>query len=219
MKVGYARVSSKTQDVQRQIDAHERVGVDRIVTEKKSGDSDKPALSALLEELVAGDALVVDDLDRLSRSMRELLNIVHDLETREISLYVGTRLITTSTVAGFMEVALKGFSAELQLRQIRQNVAKGIASARKHGVAFGRKRAMKPSQRDEAILMLRCGRTKREVADLFGIGRATVYRLIEDGVVDELERGLAPAEVAAAFNVKISMVERIIEEHKETPEQ
>jgi len=100
-KIGYARVSTNTQDEALQVDALQRAQVDRVFIDRASGSvQDRPGLTSALECARSGDSLVVWRLDRLGRSLRHLIDVVHDLEQRGVALVSLTEQIDTSTPGG-----------------------------------------------------------------------------------------------------------------------
>lgn len=141
MKYGYARVSSSGQDLTIQVEALTNAGCETIRREKVSGTSvqGRDELNTLLEFLRDGDELVVTRVDRLARSIRDLQNIVYDLDKRGVTLSATEQPIDTRTSAGkcFLDI-LGGFGEfETNLRKERQ--MKGIAKAKEKGVYKGRK--------------------------------------------------------------------------------
>ena len=177
MKYGYARVSTSEQDLTIQVEALTKVGCETIRQEKVSGVSvqGRDELNTLLEFLREGDELVVTRIDRLARSVRDLQNIVHNLEERGVVLSATEQPIDTSTSAGrcFLDMLSVFSSFETNLRRERQ--LEGIAKAKERGVYKGRK----PSVDVEKVKELKAsGMGASAIAKEMGIGRASVYRAL-----------------------------------------
>jgi DNA invertase Pin-like site-specific DNA recombinase len=175
---GYARVSSLDQDVSIQINALKAVGCEVVRSEKVSGTSrdGRDELEMLLQFLREGDTLVVTRIDRLARSVRDLQNIVHDLRQRGVNLKVTEQPIDTSTAAGklFFDTLSAFAEFETALRRDRQRA--GIEAAKKHGIYRGRKVSIDASRVRE---MKTQGLGATAIAKALGIGRASVYRVLE----------------------------------------
>jgi DNA invertase Pin-like site-specific DNA recombinase len=175
MKYGYARVSSAGQSLTIQVEALTAAGCDTIRQEKVSGTSmqGRDELNTLLEFLRDGDELVVTRIDRLARSVRDLQNIVHDLDKRGVSLSATEQPINTKTSAGkcFLDMLAVFGEFETNLRKDRQ--MEGIAKAKERGAYKGRK----PSVDVEKVKALRNdGMGASAIANELGISRASVYR-------------------------------------------
>ena len=141
MKIGYARVSSITQDIKLQKEALERVGCQKIFSESVSGkDNNRTQLKAMIELLREGDIVVVYKIDRIARSLKGLIEIVESLNEKKvhlISLDSGDRVDTTSPMGrAFFQIA--GVFAELERGMIESRTKAGIEKARLDGVKFGR---------------------------------------------------------------------------------
>lgn len=178
-KYGYARVSSVGQDLTVQIDSLTQAGCDVIRQEKISGSSvqGRHELNTLLEFLREGDELVVTRIDRLARSVRDLQNIVHDLNERGVILSATEQPINTRTSAGkcFLDMLSVFSEFETNLRKERQ--MEGIAKAKEKGVYKGRK----PSVDVDKVKELRdSGMGATAIAKELGIGRASVYRALSN---------------------------------------
>lgn len=178
-RIGYARVSTTDQDFTGQIAKLEAAGCVPIRSEKISGGSrdGRDELQAILDFIRPGDELVVVKLDRLGRSTRDVLNIVHELDLKEASLRVLEPEITTAGDVGRMVVTVLGMVAELERRFIRERQQAGIEAAKaKGGIYRGRKRTVSA----EAIRDLaRGGLGPTEIAKRLGVSRMTVYRAIQ----------------------------------------
>ena len=178
MKYGYARVSTTDQDLTIQVEALTAAGCETIRQEKVSGTSvqGRDELNILLEFLRDGDELVITRIDRLARSIRDLQNIVYDLDKKGVTLSATEQPIDTRTSAGkcFLDMLSVFSEFETNLRKERQ--MEGIAKAKEKGVYKGRK----PTVDNEKIRELaKQGLQKTAIAKELGIGRATVYRALE----------------------------------------
>ena len=178
MKYGYARVSTTDQDLTIQIDALKNAGCETIRKEKVSGTSiqGRDELNTLLEFLREGDELVVTRIDRLARSIRDLQNIVYDLDKKGVVLSATEQPIQTNTSAGKCFLDMLGVFGEFETNLRKERQMEGIAKAKEKGVYKGRK----PTVDVEKIRELaKQGLQKTAIAKELGIGRATVYRALE----------------------------------------
>jgi len=179
MKYGYARVSTSDQDLTIQIDALKEVGCETIRQEKISGTSiqGRDELNILLEFLREGDELVVTRIDRLARSVRDLQNIVFDLDQRGVTLSATEQPINTKTSAGKCFLDMLGVFGEFETNLRKERQMEGIAKAKEKGVYKGRK----PSVDVEKVKELKeSGMGASAIAKELNIGRASVYRALEN---------------------------------------
>lgn len=183
MLVGYARVSILDQKPALQIDALQAVGCERIFTEQASGaQRDRPELHAALDYLRAGDTLVVWKLDRLARSMRQLIETVEALHTRGIALRSLTESIDTTTPGGRLVFHLFGALAEFERAVIRERTRAGLQAARDRGKKGGRPRRFGPKELAAAKAMLADPEIRVEdVAAHLKVSPATLYRHLPGG--------------------------------------
>jgi DNA invertase Pin-like site-specific DNA recombinase len=179
MNVGYARVSSGTQDYQAQIDALKAVGVERIYSEKESGaKTDRRELAKALAALGNGDVLVVCKLDRLARSTRDLLNTLDAVTKAGAGFKVlDNPSLDTTCAHGKLLLSVLGAIAEFERSMIRSRCSEGIVRAKANGIAFGRKPKLSKFQIDEAKARLAQGETTRDIARTFGVSHSTISRL------------------------------------------
>lgn len=177
--LGYARVSTADQDCALQVAALRRAGVRKITTETRSGAAARPELEALLRRLRPGDVLMVYKVDRLARSLFDLmrvLQLVADAGARFKSL---TEPIETTTPAGRLLLQMLGAVAEFERAIIRERCAAGMVEARAQGVRFGRPPVLTAEQRAECARLVRQeGMTRRAVAAQLGVSRRTVERAV-----------------------------------------
>lgn len=179
--VGYARVSTTGQTLEVQLDKLKQYGCTKIYQEKRSGvTNNRPQLKACLDYLREGDTLVVTMLDRMARSTNHLTSMAEDLKQRGVELVVIDQSIDTSTITGKFLFDMLAAVAEFETGIRKERQLMGIAKAKENGVQFGAKAKLTPEQ----IIQLKERRAKGEqVKDLmkaFGIGKTTVYRLLND---------------------------------------
>lgn len=180
MLIGYARVSKGDQDTALQLGALEAVGVERIYQEQASGGRwDRPELHRALEQLREGDVLVVWKLDRLSRSLKDLLTLLEQIEGRGAGFRSLTESIDTTTPAGRMMMQMLGSFAEFERAMIRERTRAGLEQARSQGRVGGRRPKLNAAQQAEIRDAVQSGRkTAADCARLFGVSQATVSRIV-----------------------------------------
>ena len=179
MKYGYERVSTSDQDLEIQKNALLSAGCEVVREEKVSGTSlqGRSELTTLLEFLRTGDELVVTRIDRLARSMRDLQNIVYELSEKGVHLSATEQSINTSTPEGKCFLDMLGVFAEFETRLRHERQMEGIKKAKEKGVYKGRKQTLDVAKIKE---LAADGLMKTEIAKRLGIGRASVYRALND---------------------------------------
>ena len=180
MLIGYARVSTNDQETAAQVAALKRAGCERTYREKASGGRwDRPELHRLLDQLRKGDVLVVWKLDRLSRSLRDVLIIMERLAEAKAGFRSLTEAIDTTTPAGRMMMQMVGAFAEFERAMLRERTKAGLHAARRDGRIGGRRPKLSPQQQAEIRKMVSRGdKTAADAARLFKIHPATVSRLL-----------------------------------------
>ena len=181
MLIGYARVSKiDQQDTRAQVKALKEAGCRRIFEEHASGGRwERPELHRALDHLRQGDVLVVWKLDRLSRSLKDLLHILETITETEAGFRSLTEAIDTTTPAGRMMLQMLGAFAEFERSMVRERTRMGLQAARERGRVGGRLPKLTAHQRGEAIKMVESGsKTGAEVARLFRVHRSSISRLI-----------------------------------------
>ncbi|HTT75886.1 MAG TPA: recombinase family protein [Candidatus Binataceae bacterium] len=180
MLIGYARVSSSEQETAAQVATLKAAGCERIYREKASGGRwDRPELHRLLDQLRKGDVLVVWKLDRLSRSLRDVLTIMERLAEAKAGFRSLTEAIDTTTPAGRMMMQMAGAFAEFERAMLRERTKAGLDAARREGRIGGRRPKLTPQQQAEIIRMVSKGsKTAADAARLFAVHPATVSRLL-----------------------------------------
>lgn len=180
MLIGYARVSTVEQSTDLQLDALNGAGVEQVFTDEGiSGSvSSRPELDRCLAHLRPGDTLVVWRLDRLARSLRNLLELVESLSARGIHLRSLTESIDTSSASGRLVLSVFGALAEFERALIIERTQAGLQAARSRGARIGRPAAMTDGQVEQARTLVGAGHRVSEVARTLGVGRSTLYRVL-----------------------------------------
>lgn len=177
--IGYARVSTQDQDTDMQHRALRGVGVTKIFSESTSSVGRRPQLQCAIKYTNPGDTIVVYKLDRLARSLKDLLNILDQLETKGVRFKSLTEPVDTSTPAGRMMMQLLGAFAEFERSLIRERSMAGQLAARARGRHPGRKRSMDPFLEAEIVSMYLTGfYTHNILAKIFEIHPASIKRAI-----------------------------------------
>ena len=180
MLIGYARVSKHEQNLDLQLDALKAAGCEKIFKDKISTlKEERKGLQEALDFLRAGDVLVVWKLDRLARSLAQLIETVDGLHKRECGFRSLTEAIDTTTPAGRMMMQMVGAFAEFERDMLRERTKAGLESARREGRIGGRRPKLSPQQQAEIRRMVSRGdKTAADAARLFRIQPATVCRLL-----------------------------------------
>ncbi len=181
MIYGYARVSTSEQETTLQLDALDRSGVDVVVQEKRSGVSTRPALQSLLSLLKPGDTLKVYKIDRLARSLIDLLSILQQIEHSKASFHSLTELVDTSTGAGRMMMHMLGAFAEFERGMIRERTMAGQRAAMERGVHCGRPRELQPDAEAEIVRLYRSPGhwySLQTLADLYNVHPSVIKRAV-----------------------------------------
>jgi DNA invertase Pin-like site-specific DNA recombinase len=177
---GYARVSTRDQDLAAQDAELRNAGCVKTFKEKVSGaKTDRPELAKVIRRLEPGDVLVVTRLDRLARSTRDLLNVLAAVADRGAGFKsLKDAWCDTTTPHGRLLTVLLGGIAEFERELIRARTGEGRKRAKARGVRFGRPRKMTPHQRQEAMRRLAAGETQADVARTYNVDATTVGRLL-----------------------------------------
>jgi DNA invertase Pin-like site-specific DNA recombinase len=176
MQIGYARVSTTEQDFRLQLDALRKAACTRVFEEKASGaKSDRPELAKLLDMCRKGDVIVVWKLDRLARSMRQLVETVQLLEERGVQLRSLTESIDTTSAGGKLTFHIFGALAEFERSLIRERTLAGLAAARARGIYGGRPPKLSADDAAMARKLLKDGEPFDDLMRRFKVSRATLY--------------------------------------------
>ena len=181
MLIGYARVSKgDEQTTGPQLRALRGASVERVYEERASGGRwDRPRLHEMIEHLRPGDVVVVWKLDRLSRSLKDLLHILEKVEAAGAGFRSLTEAIDTTTPAGRMMMQMVGAFAEFERAMIRERTSAGLASARAEGRVGGRRPKLTPDQRADVVENVTSGRrSAAQMARLYKVSEATVSRIL-----------------------------------------
>jgi DNA invertase Pin-like site-specific DNA recombinase len=178
MKYGYARTSTDDQTTALQLAALKRARCSHVFEDKgiTGATAKRPALSRCLKTLRAGDMLVVWKLDRLGRSLHDLISMLDDLRERGIRFQSLTESIDTETPTGRAMWQMIGVLAELERSLITERTRAGVKAAQTRGVKFGRKAKLSVQQIGHARKLLEQGEAPQSVADSLRVSRATLYR-------------------------------------------
>jgi DNA invertase Pin-like site-specific DNA recombinase len=183
LRIGYARVSTDDQSLDAQLDALRAAGCTRIYEEKASGrNSARPELAHAIKALRPGDTLVVQRLDRLARSLRDLLRLVTALREAGAAFESLAERIETTTAAGELVFHLFASLAQFEYRLINERTRAGLAAARARGRKGGRRPKLgAPERREIQILLADPSMTVADVARRYGVSRTTIYKHVKGG--------------------------------------
>ncbi|UCZ74953.1 recombinase family protein [Dickeya zeae] len=177
MLIGYARVSTSDQNTELQKNALNSANCELIFEDQASGkNARRPGLKRALRKLKRGDTLIVWKLDRLGRSVRDLITMVSDLQSRGIHFRSLTDAIDTSTPAGRFFFHVMSALAEMERELIVERTRAGLAAARAAGRIGGRRRIMTPDAIDHARTLLSNGATRWQIANIIGVSAKTIYK-------------------------------------------
>jgi DNA invertase Pin-like site-specific DNA recombinase len=184
MKIGYARVSTQDQNLALQLDALKAAGCEQIFKEKVSAVStERVQLQKMVESLRAGDTVVVWKLDRLGRSLKELIERVTDFQQRGVGFVSLNDSIDTTTPQGRLVFNIFASLAEFEREIIRERTKAGLIAAKARGRQGGRPKGLSKQALEKAhaakTLFERKEKTAGEIAKILGIGRATFYRYLD----------------------------------------
>jgi DNA invertase Pin-like site-specific DNA recombinase len=179
MRIGYARISTDDQTLDLQRDALKRAKCRQVYEERASGkSSERPQLDACLKSLREGDTLVVWRLDRLGRSLPDLVRIVSECEERKVQFESLTEKIETRSPAGRLVFHVFAALAEFERNLIRERTFAGLKAARARGRKGGRPPKLNSKDLKTIRTLLRTELPVSEIATRFGIARSTLYRSV-----------------------------------------
>ena len=193
-KVGYARVSSNSQDYLGQVEALKAAGCEKIYSEKYSAKSTdgRKEFKRLMKDLLPGDTVVVTKLDRLVRSSRDLHNILHELDGISCGfLSLGEAWCDTTTAHGRLMLTIMGGIAEFERELIRKRCEEGLERAKRKGVKLGRKRKLDRDMVRVAAERYAKGETMAELAEVYGVSEPTIWRALQPEITVEVAAAAA----------------------------
>jgi DNA invertase Pin-like site-specific DNA recombinase len=186
-RIGYVRVSSTDQNDARQVEELADLHIDKVFTDKASGKNvQRPQLQLALDYMRDGDVLVVCSMDRLARNMRDLQNLIADLNGRNIAVeFIKEHLVFSGDDSPMSKLMLSilGGVAEFERSLIRERQAQGIALAKGKGVYRGRKRALTAEQVTEIRQRAAAGEKKAGLAREFNVSRETLHQSLRPSYV------------------------------------
>lgn len=187
MLVGYARVSTKEQNYEMQIQALRNAGCEKIFSEKESGNSDdrrefKKALTFLRE----GDTLIVWKLDRLGRSISQSSRVLETLKEKKVSVVSLIENIDTRTIFGEWLFYFASIFAEMERNSIIERTKAGIKFAREQGVRIGRPPKMTEDNIEIIRELLKAGWTVKKIAEKLGISQSSIYAYFPSDILKDL---------------------------------
>lgn len=203
--IGYCRVSTEDQNLGLQIDALTRAGVDpaMIFTDKVSGDAKRrPGRDTAVRQCRAGDTLVVWKLDRISRSVIDLLTLLNSLEDKGIKFKSLTDPIDTTGPMGRAVVTILGAVAQLERDLIRQRTQAGVTRAMANGVRFGQPTIFTPEVQAKVWQWVHDGESAKQVAKRLGCHEGTVRRVYTFPVLEAIRAGKKPKIVTTSRDKK-----------------
>ena len=182
MIIGYARVSTEDQNLDLQLDALKEAGCKKILQDKISGvKEDRDGLLQVLDIVRPGDTLVVWKLDRLGRSLQHLISVVDELKEKDVFFRSIKESLDTSSSTGKLIFHIFGALAEFERDIIRERTMAGLKAARARGRIGGRPKIMDAGKVKLArTLMADNSRCVREICEILGVSKATLYRYLKD---------------------------------------
>jgi DNA invertase Pin-like site-specific DNA recombinase len=181
MLIGYARVSTDDQNLDLQKDALTRAGCEKVLEDHQSGaKAERPGLKSVLQYAREGDTLVVWRLDRLSRSLKDLIEMVSQLESRGIGLKSLHESLDTSSSSGKLIFHIFGALAEFERNLIRERTQAGLQAARARGRKGGRPKALNADKRALAVQLYGDRKhTVKQICQMMGISKPTLYKYVD----------------------------------------
>ena len=175
--LGYARVSRESQNLDRQIDALEKYGVNQIYNEKMTGTKrDRPELNKMIDRMTAGDTVVIESLSRIGRSTKDLIELMELFQQKGVNLISLKENIDTTTSTGKLVFAIFSAIAQFERDVIADRTKEGLNAARARGRVGGRPK-IDSDMTKKAVKLYRTGQySLKEIEEITGVKRSTVYR-------------------------------------------
>lgn len=182
MIIGYARVSTDAQELNRQIDLLNTYGVDKMYSEKMTGTRrDRPQLERLLDDVREGDTVVIESLSRLGRSTQDLLSLMTELKNKGVKVCSLKENIDTDSPTGMLICTVLSAITQFERDIIVQRTKEGIVSAKNRGVKFGRPKADNKAVEKIYTLYDSKAYSYKDISDMTGVSVSTVYRYLKEG--------------------------------------
>ena len=177
---GYARVSTEQQNLDRQLDALKRYGAQIIYNEKMTGTKkDRPELNKLIERLAPGDTVVIESLSRLGRSTKDLISLMEMFESKQVNVVSLKESIDTTSSTGKLVFTIMSAIAQFERDIIADRTKEGLKAARARGRNGGRPKAAADKVRQAVKLYSSGDYTVKEIEQLTGIKKSTLYRNLQ----------------------------------------
>lgn len=181
MKIGYARVSTNEQELGLQITALEKAGCESVYTEKISAMKDRPVFASVLNMLREGDTLVIWKLDRLARSLKQLIFIIDEFRIKKIELISLSDNINTSTAQSILYTQIIGAFAQFERELMIERTRAGLDEAKRQGIKLGRRPGLSleaQKKAEAAAHMYNAGMKVLDICSSIHITRGTLYRYL-----------------------------------------
>lgn len=179
--IGYARVSSTSQNLNAQIDQLEQAGCEKVFTDKINGTKkDRRGWQDMIHYIRTGDILVITELSRMSRSLSHLLEIVDELKEKKVELKSLRENIDTSTATGRAFLSIMGAIAQMELEIKAERAEAGRVAAKARGKSGGRPKTDPDKLEQARILYQNSEKSAREVCELFGFSRRTLFSYMKE---------------------------------------
>lgn len=181
MKIGYVRVSTQEQNSSRQEILMQELGVEEIFIDRISGkNTDRPELKRMMEYVRQGDVVIVESISRFARNTKDLLNLIEQLNQKQVDFVSKKETIDTATPSGKFMLTVFGAVAELEREYILQRQREGIEIAKAEGKYKGRKKKPLPDNFNKIVQQWRNGEiTARKAMKLLGMSSSTFYRNVK----------------------------------------
>lgn len=181
MIYGYARVSTEDQNLDLQIQALKEAGAEKIYGERISGvKAIRPEMISMLDAVKSGDTVIVWKLDRLSRSLKDLILTIESFNERGIHFKSLTEGFDTTKAQGRLIFSIFGALAEFERELIRERVNAGLKAAKKRGQRLGRPNALTVGKKETILNLMAAGMELKEIAKTVGVSRTTLWRFLND---------------------------------------
>lgn len=183
MKILYARVSSKEQNLDLQLEAGRRAGCEKVYQEKRSAKNrDRPEFLRMLEILRPGDVVVVYKLDRLARSTPDLVNLIDYFSKKEVGLIsLSESWADTTTPQGRLMITIAAGLAQFEREVIAERQRAGIEEARRQGKHLGRISKLDKDQKELVRVLYTGGKSALEISRMYKVSKMTIFRIINEG--------------------------------------